>query len=220
MIYQATGQATALATSTRRTNSFERRATTSTSDAPRTFRIPISFVRRSVENEASPKSRTQAIKIVSAEKRKNTSPSRWAERYSASMLSSRNAYSNGIAGAKDFHSASSIRMVLSRSVGRTRTATNDSGIVYELEDVWKRAKGPMGEYSDAKLKFLITPMMRYFALFPPGYVMVIPTGSESPNSRTAASLRMTLDESANSGENPRPCTIDMPIVEMKFSSER
>jgi len=69
-----------------------------------------------------------AMKIVKTEKIKNIFPKRCSATYCSSKPSSKNLYSNGIAGANAFQSDSNSLMLLSRSARGTRTTMQEFGI--------------------------------------------------------------------------------------------
>lgn len=114
MVYQAIGQAMALATTTHMTNSFDISITMPEIEAPSTFLMPISLVRCSAVNAARPKRPRQPTKIAITEKMAKIVPILSSARYISSNRSSRKEYSNGCPEAKTLHFSSITRMISER----------------------------------------------------------------------------------------------------------
>src|SRR5688572_4420189 len=89
MKYQATGNAMIEATRVSFRKSFDNNATTFGTEAPKTFRTPISFVLFSAINALRPNKPRQAMKIENAANMLNILPSLCSERYCASNASSK-----------------------------------------------------------------------------------------------------------------------------------
>src|SRR5215203_3697179 len=88
--HQATGKAITLAINTSLTKSFDTSNKILETDAPRTFRTPISFVRCTVENMASPNNPRHATKMATAAKKPKTFPNNCSFWYCRLKLSLRN----------------------------------------------------------------------------------------------------------------------------------
>jgi hypothetical protein len=81
IVKKAIGQAIQLERTTSRINSFDKRPKMLCIEAPNTFLMAISLVRRSVEKETRPKTPRQAIKIAKAEVYPNVAPKRLSDLY-------------------------------------------------------------------------------------------------------------------------------------------
>src|SRR5690606_23331857 len=102
MAYQAVGEAIRIAMPTNFTKSLERRWTTLPTDAPKTLRMPISLMRRSVLKVAKPYKPIQEIKIARRENARINEAALRSARYRASNSSLANWYSKGISGISCF----------------------------------------------------------------------------------------------------------------------
>ena len=81
MVKKASGQAIQLEKSTSRINSFDKRPKMLGVEAPSTFLMAISLVRRSAEKEIRPKTPKQAIKMDKADVYPNVAPKRLSNLY-------------------------------------------------------------------------------------------------------------------------------------------
>ena len=81
MMYHATGDAIRKATRTSLIKSFDNNITMFETEAPNTFRTPISFVRCAVANNDKPSKPRQAIKMAKPAKMVNTFPNNWSFAY-------------------------------------------------------------------------------------------------------------------------------------------
>src|SRR5882762_910749 len=108
--------------------SFESKMTISSTDAPMTFRIPISFIRCSAVKVANPNSPRQEMKIATTEKAVKSLPVRCSVLYIASKLESRNWYSKGYSALYCFHSLSVAAIAPALSLPLVLTYTNQNQV--------------------------------------------------------------------------------------------
>jgi len=107
----ATGEAIKKAIITRTKNSLVSNRTIPADDAPSTFRMPISFVRRVVLNDDKPNKPRHEIRIASDARQINNLPNRPSAMYCALNVSSVKEQIIGNPGAKAAHFFSSVLMV-------------------------------------------------------------------------------------------------------------
>src|SRR5579862_1725501 len=105
--YQAAGQARAKATATSTRKSVDNSLMILVTDAPTTFRIPISLVLLSTINAVRPNRPRQAMIMATLVMYRKTALKRCSDRYWFAKVSSRNEYWNGLSGINFFQLCSS-----------------------------------------------------------------------------------------------------------------
>ncbi len=153
MPHQATGAATTNEIATNIINSFDSSCTRLFMLAPKTLRMPISFVRCSAIKVERPNKPRQAIRIASTENISTISPMRCSALYISLNESSKKRYLKGKPGAIALHLFFTCC---------TTSAVLAAFILKQAKPVLRARKNPSGPtfcLSDSKLKFLTTPIM-------------------------------------------------------------
>ncbi len=191
-----------------RIKSFDNITITLLTDAPKTFRIPISFVRTSALKVASPNNPRHEMIIASAAKYFDITDTRCSEIYCDWYSSSRNLYSNKNPGLNFLYSSSILPMVSLSFPGAIFTMIGDV-----LEGSKLNTTGDIGSCSEEIWKSLSTPII---VLSSPHKLTFVPIGSFNPISFIAVSLKMSPWLSVPYAlENDLPLISCMPSVSIK-----
>ena len=177
-------------------------------EAPNTFRMPISFVRCKVVNEARPNNPRQATNMARLVKRVNTCPKRWSALYCLSKWSSRKKYSNVFPGKNFLHSAFTRAMV---SLALAAFVFTD---MYPFTSgIKRRINGSYASRKDCWWKFSVTPSMVYWSPQKSIFLPSASAGLVKPNCSIPFLLNITecLSE-PNSFEKGRPAINLRPYV--------
>src|SRR5436190_13823748 len=173
--------------------------------APRTLRIPISFVFCSATNEAKANKPRQEINMARIAKKPARFPILTSAVYFFAYSSSINLYSNGL---PELYFLKTVAILDKASevavVGFIRM------VITPIQPSQKKTDGSIGSYGDCVSISLAMPTMVYVF---PLYFINSPTGFFNPVILAPVSLRMTDPESAGKSlEKSRPSFIFQPIV--------